>query len=220
MSQLKTGQSIHLSTPLNTPTFKTAAGSSLFPTDTEFISTLPYCRRSLSLITSLSGKPGYSWTYMHTHTHIHSNAKGSFHCCPLSLARFHHWQLSLELTCILPPLWTPIRSYINFWFYFLLSFCPSLSHKHTLLLSLTHTFISGNLIPGIDGMSFLPVQRNLQRKHQCQLFMMLSYSDIHKNPYGSVYGLVYAQGSQQHTLLIHTPIYSILCAMHRMNLLQ
>lgn len=50
--------SIHLSTQMNTPTLRTAAGTSQPPTDTEFISTSPYCRQSLSPITSLSGTFG------------------------------------------------------------------------------------------------------------------------------------------------------------------
>lgn len=67
------GPSIHLSIPMNTQTPKTVSGSSLFPTDMEFISTLLYCRLSLSLITLLCGKSGYTptWMYMyiqHTHT--------------------------------------------------------------------------------------------------------------------------------------------------------
>lgn len=61
--------SIHLSTQMNTPTHRTAAGSSRSPTDTEFISTSPYCRQSPSLITSLSGK---FECVMYTHTHTHS----------------------------------------------------------------------------------------------------------------------------------------------------
>lgn len=58
MSRLKMELSIRRSIPTNTPTLKTAAGSSLFPTDTEFISTSPYFRRSRWLITSLSGESG------------------------------------------------------------------------------------------------------------------------------------------------------------------
>lgn len=68
MSQLKMGPSTHHSTPMNIPTHKTAAGSSLFPMDMEFISTSPYFRRSLWLITSLSGESG------DTHTHLLSSA--------------------------------------------------------------------------------------------------------------------------------------------------
>lgn len=56
MSQLKMGPFIHLSTLVNTPTHKTVAGSSPSPTDMEFTSTLPCCRRSLSPITLLYGK--------------------------------------------------------------------------------------------------------------------------------------------------------------------
>lgn len=62
MSRLKMEPSTRRSTPMNTPTHKTVAGSSLFPTDTEFISTSPYFRRSLWLITSLSGKSGDTHT--------------------------------------------------------------------------------------------------------------------------------------------------------------
>lgn len=43
----------------------------------------------------------------------------------------------------------------------------------------------------------------------CQLFMTSSYRDIHNTPYGSVYGMVDTQGSQLHTLLIHTRIYTL-----------
>lgn len=58
MSQLKMEPCTRRSTPTNTPTHKTVAGSSLFLTDMEFISTSPYFRRSLWLITSLSGESG------------------------------------------------------------------------------------------------------------------------------------------------------------------
>lgn len=51
MLQLRMEQSIHRSILTNTQTPKIVAGSSLFPMDMEFISTLLYCRQSLSLIT-------------------------------------------------------------------------------------------------------------------------------------------------------------------------
>lgn len=72
MSQLRMEPSTPRSIPTNTPTHKTAAGSSLFPTDTEFISTSPYFRRSLWLITSLSGESG------DTHTDLLASALASF----------------------------------------------------------------------------------------------------------------------------------------------
>lgn len=59
MSLLKMGLSIHLSTPMNIPTHRTVAGSSLFPMDMGFTSTLLYCRQSLSQIILLSGKSAY-----------------------------------------------------------------------------------------------------------------------------------------------------------------
>lgn len=63
------GPSIHLSTPMNTLTHKTVAGSSLFHTDMEFISTSPYFRQSLSLITLLSGKSEHTHTPTHKKMH-------------------------------------------------------------------------------------------------------------------------------------------------------
>lgn len=71
MSRLKTGPSIHLSTPMNTLTHKTVAGSSLFHMDMEFISTSPYFRQSLSLITLLSGKSECTHTHLSVHTSTH-----------------------------------------------------------------------------------------------------------------------------------------------------
>lgn len=56
MWQLRMGPSIHLSTPMNTLTPKTATGSSAFPMATGFTSTLLYCRLSPSQIILLSGK--------------------------------------------------------------------------------------------------------------------------------------------------------------------
>lgn len=113
------GPSIHLSTPANTPTPKTVAGSSLFPTDMEFISTLPYCRQSLSLITSLSGKCGYAhtWTHLHTHTRTQRNVYVSIHSCPLYQEWLHHWSLECTEAVVLPT-WSTI-------------FCPSFSACRT-----------------------------------------------------------------------------------------
>lgn len=125
MSRLKMEPSTRRSTPTNTPTHKTAAGSSLFPTDTEFISTSPYFRRSLWLITSLSGESG------DTHTHLLASAPASFSAlaCILGLI-LHHWLVPFKSTYSLSSLCTLIkrRSSCTFCtsFYLLCTLCDRL----------------------------------------------------------------------------------------------
>lgn len=97
--------SIHLSTQMNTPTRRTVAGSSPFPTDTEFISTSPYFRQSLSLITSLSGKSECNiHACAHTPTHTHKYI--SFFSALAFIKGLIASQVSIESTYILFPRWT------------------------------------------------------------------------------------------------------------------
>lgn len=111
MSWLKMEPSTRRSIPMNTPTHKTVAGSSLFPTDMEFISTSPYFRLSLWLITSLSGESG------DTHTHLLASAPASFLAlaCVLGLI-LHHSLVPFKTTYSLSSLCTLITGRSSFTF--------------------------------------------------------------------------------------------------------